>query len=230
MAFFGAQSDDPFRQQEQAHGPGNGAGGCMADEKIGGLLGMLQKSGADRGGGIMGLPYPTGGLLAMYEKKPQPVYRSVNGSDAVDRMLSREDPSRRFRVYRRNIGSDKNGGTRGSSGRFAHWLFISEDGKHGFGFNQDGEEIELPSSLDGYKLHPDFADKVFSANGLSAARTIRKNKFEEAKKFVPKHPYHNPPTDYYNDYNTYDFFLNNCQDYVKDLVRYYKDTPNKDIH
>ena len=172
----------------------------------------------------------TGGLLRMLaESKPHADFWTMNGIEAVDKMLN-SDPARRFKVYKRNLNYDGGDAARENSGSLAHWLFISEDGKHGFGFNQNGEEIEQPVSLAGYDLHPDFADRTFSANGLNAARTLRKNKFEEAKKFVPKHPYQTPPLDYYKDYATYDFFLNNCQDYVKDLVRYYNEIPNEDNH
>ncbi len=203
-----------------ATGPGEKEEG-MADEKLGGLLGMMQRSGADRGGGIMGLPYPTGGLLAMYEKKQRPVYSVVNGSDAVDEMLSSGDPSRRFKVYRRNLGSDKNGGTRGSSSSFAHWLFISEDGKHGFGFNQDGEELELPESLEGYDEHPEFIGKTFTAAGLNNARQIRRERFANMKAYIDEHPELFLEPDKIIDFEEYHPGGNNCQQYIRDLSRNY---------
>ena len=123
----------------------------MADERFGGML-------RPYGGENPALK----GLLGMMERQPAS-FSTENGREAVDKMLSESDPSLRFKVYRRSMASCKGDSKRSSSGSFSHWLFISDDGKQGFGFNQEGEELELPENLEGYELHPSFKKSYMQA-------------------------------------------------------------------
>ena len=166
---------------------------------------------------------PMGGILAMlanYDSRP--VYDIVNGSDAVDRMLSTGDPARRFRVYRRRMNSDKDETSRNSSSSIAHWLFISEDGKEGFGFNQEGEQLELPHGLEGYELHPDFINNSYTAAGLNNARKVRNQRFYDMKKYISEHPDLFPEPGKIIDFEEYHLGGNNCQQYIRELSRYYR--------
>ena len=190
----------------------------MADERYGGMIGMMQGTGRP----TYGNENPAiGGLLGMLGPQP-PSFRTVNGSAAVDKMLSGLDPSQRFRVYRRSMASSKGDSKQSSAGSFSHWIFISEDGKHGFGFNQDGEEVELPDSLEHYELHPDFK-KSYTAAGLIKARQTRQKRNDEVNALIENNTYRTPVLQ--EAPNPYEYFLgiNDCQDYVNDLNRFYKE-------
>ena len=190
----------------------------MADERFGGMLGMMQGNNRPYGGENPALQ----GLLGMMERQPLP-FSTINGSAEVDTMLSSGDPTRRFKVYQRNMNSDSSGGSRDSSSSIAHWLFISEDGKDGFGFNTEGEQLELPKNLEEYELHPDFIGKTFTAAGLNNARQARRERFANMKSYISEHPDLFPEPDNIIDFEKYHIGGNNCQQYVQDLTRNYRE-------
>ena len=203
--------------QERAQG--------MAEQRYGGALDALAEAlsrGEDKGGGAMGLPHLAGGALAELAKMNQPSFSTVTGREAVDKMLSENDPSQRFRVYRRTMASSKGGSKRGSSGSFAHWLFISEDGKRGFGFNQDGEEVELPDSLEHYELHPGFK-RSYTAAGLKKARQAREQAIAARYQYARENPWMFYDFGEMPDLHAYDGLRNNCQHYVDDIAKYYEE-------
>ena len=73
----------------------------LDQERYGGLLDYLQWADRPHGGENPAFV----GMLAMLARSdsPQPSFSTVNGSDAVDKLLSGGAPSRRFRVYRRKM-------------------------------------------------------------------------------------------------------------------------------
>ena len=213
--------------QERAQG--------MAEQRYGGALDALAEAlsrGEDKGDGVMRTlqaldrPYggetpALGGLLGMLGPHP-PSFSTVKGSAAVDKMLSEGDPSQRFRVYRRSMASSKGDSKRSSSGSFSHWLFISEDGKRGFGFNQDGEEVEIPDSLEHYELHPGFK-KSYTAAGLISARKARQKRNDEVSAVIRNNAYRMPVLQEAPDPYEYFLGINDCQNYVQDLDSFYKE-------
>ena len=165
----------------------------------------------------------TGGLLRMLaESKPHADFRAVSGIEAVDKMLN-SDPARRFKVYKRDLNYDGGDAARENSGSFAHWLFVSEDGKHGFGFNRAGEEVELPKSLAGYELHPDYLKNSFSAEGLVNARRAREQELSDMYQYAEDNPWLFYDSGAMPDLYSYNTGLNNCQHYIQNIIKHYKE-------
>ena len=137
-------------------------------------------------------------------------------------MLSTGDPNRRFRVYRRNMKSDRGGGSRDSSSSIAHWLLIGDDGKEGFGLNTNGEQLEIPKSLEGYERHPKFKNS-YTAAGLNRARQLRQKQNDEVNAVIRDNAWRSPVLQEAPDPDDYFLGLNDCQRYIKELDRIYKE-------
>ena len=191
------------------------------EDKGGGITGVLQGPGTPVGGGMNQM---MGGLLKMLgeARPPQPEFNIVNGSAAVDKMLSGGDPSRRFWVYRRKMNSDEAGNAENASGSIAQWLLISDDGKEGFGLNTNGEQLEIPKSLEGYERHPKFKNS-YTAAGLNRARQLRQKQNDEVNAVIRDNAWRSPVLQEAPDPDDYFLGLNDCQRYIKELDRLYKE-------
>ncbi len=120
------------------------------------------------------------------------------------------------------MNSDEAGNAENASGSIAHWLLISEEGKEDFGLSTSGEQLEILKSLIGYERHPDFK-KSYTASGLIKARQTRQKRNDEVNAVIRDNAWRSPVLQEAPDPDDYFLGLNDCQRYIKELDRLYKE-------